>query len=437
MLSIIAGEILTVLLLLVLNGLLAMSEIAVVSSRRVRLEQRADAGSRAARAALALLAEPTRFLSTVQVGITLIGILAGAFGGATIAEQISLRLALVPALAPYSEALGLGIVVVGITYCSLIIGELVPKRLAMQRPEAIAMLVARPLSILADLASPVVSVLTASTQLVLRLFRVRVTPDVTVTEDEIRAMIVEGTEAGVLAPAEQEMLEGVFRLGEARVDRFMTPRTEVEWIDLGAGPEAIRAELARAAHSRLLVCRGRVDDVQGIVRVEDLLAQLLRGEPLDLVRALREVAFVPATTRAADLLERFRRSHERTALVLDEFGGVDGVVTMADLLEEVVGDLRPVPTADQPVVKRGDGSWLVDGGAAVADLVELLDVPPLASTGANTLGGYIMNVLGHVPRVGEQCTVAGWRFEVVDMDGRRVDKVLVTRPPAPGPDGPG
>jgi putative hemolysin len=428
--SAIAVEVLTIVLLLVFNGLLAMSEIAVVASRRVRLKTLADEGSRAAQAALALLQEPTRFLSTVQVGITLIGILAGAFGGATIGAQLAVRLALVPGLAAYSEALALGLVVICITYLSLIIGELVPKRLAMQRPEAIAVLVARPLTLFARLAVPVVSLLSASTQLVLRLLRVRDVTESPVTEAEIRAVIEEGTEAGVLAPGEQEMMEGVLRLREARVGRVMTPRTDLEWIDLDDDSASIRAQLARPGRPRFLVCRGGVENVQGIVRVEDLLAQLLRNEPLDLTVVLRQVLFVPATTRGVDLLERFRRSNEDTALVLDEFGGIDGSVTIHDLVEEIVGDLQTLSSADQPAVQREDGSWLVDGGLAVADLADLLGGGHPSASGVQTLGGFVMTMLGHVPKVGEHFEDAGFRFEVMDMDGRRIDKVLVMRVPA-------
>jgi len=425
----IAGEVLTIVLLLALNGVLAMSEIAVVSSRRVRLETRAEAGSRAARSALGLLDDPTRFLSTVQVGITLIGILAGAFGGATIAEQLAGRLAAVPGLSPCSEAIGLGVVVVGTTYLSLIIGELVPKRLAMQRPEAIAVAVARPLTWLAAAASPIVTFLTWSTQVVLRVLRVRRPQEPAVTEEEIRAVIEQGARAGVLEAAEQEMVEGVLRLGEARVDRFMTPRTDLEWIDLDADPAAIRAALLTRSHSRFLICRGSVDNVLGIVRAEDLLGQALRGEPLDLGVLLRDVLYIPATTRAVDLLEHFRRSHERTALVLDEFGGIDGLVTMSDLLEEIVSDLRPPGGAGEPVVPREDGTWLVDGSLPLADLAEAVGAAPSAAPGAHTLGGFVMTALGRVPKVGERVTWGGFRYEVVDMDGRRIDKVLVGRVP--------
>jgi putative hemolysin len=433
--SAIAGEVLVIVLLLVVNGLLAMSEIAVVAARRGWLEQRAAAGSPGALAALTLLREPTRFFSTVQVGITLIGILAGAFGGATIAEQLTRRLAMVPGLESYSEAIALGLVVICITYLSLIIGELVPKRLAMRRPEPIAVLVARPLTLLARVAAPLVTLLSRSTQAVLHLLRVQDIVKPSVTEEEIRAVIDEGRAAGVLAPSEHEMVEGVLQLGEAKVDRFMTPRTDLDWIDLNDDPEAIRRELAGAGRARIVACRGSIENVLGVVRAEDVLAQLLRNEPLDLTRVMRPALFVPATTLAVDLLDRFRRSHEDTALVLDEFGGVDGVVTMADLVEEIVGDLRPVSRAEEPVVQRPEGGWLVDGSVPLGDLADLLGKAVPAVPGVHTVGGAVMALLGHVPKVGEHIEDGGFRYEVVDMDGRRIDKLLVSRSLPPGGEG--
>ncbi len=421
--------------LLLLNGIFAMSEIAVVTSRRARLERRAAEGSKGARQALRLVDEPTRFLSTVQVGITLIGVLAGAFGGATIADELDARLELIPLLAPISEALSLGIVVVAVSFCSLVIGELVPKRIAMQSPEPIASAVAIPMQLLARAASPLVTLLSFITRTILRLLRVPESKGTPVTEDEIRAVIAEGRQSGAVHIAEHEMLEGVFRLGDRLVRDLMLPRLDVDWVDLGGGVAELRERLARPRSEAVLVCRGSLDDIVGIVRPHRLLATALGGQAIDLAAEAEVPLYVPGSMEILRLLEQFRQSRQHVAVVLDEYGGVEGVVSLDSLLEEVVGEVPASAdeTASDPLIlARADGTFLVDGSTdfgEVAARFALAPVPERERGAYRTVAGFVMQRLGRVPRLTDHFTWSGVRFEVVDMDERRIDKVLVT--PAP------
>ena len=335
----VATEILIVLLLLVLNGVFAMSELAIVTARKVRLEQRAADGDAGARAALALAHDPTQFLSTVQVGITLIGVLAGAFGGATIAEKLALGLARIPAIAPYADAIALGIVVTALTYLSLLIGELVPKRVALSQPERVASLVARPMRLLSRVAAPLVALLTGPTNLLLRLFGIRVSTEPSITVQEIRALIEQGAEIGAVEGSEHEMVEGVFRLGDRYVADVMTPRTRLKWIDVSEPPDAIRAQIIEQGTARYLMCDGEVDNVVGVAHAEDLLVRCLEGAPFDVRAVLWQPLYVPAAMTALDLLEQFRKSRQYVAIALDEFGGLQGVVMLDDLVEAVIGEL--------------------------------------------------------------------------------------------------
>ena len=395
--SLILSEVVVILALLLLNGVFAMSELAVVSARKVRLERRAEAGDAGARAALALATEPAEFLSAVQVGITLIGVLSGAFGGATIAETLARRFEQVPALAPYSEALGLGIVVAGITYLSLIVGELVPKRIALTRPETIAALLARPVGFVARVFRPPVALLTASTDLVLRLLGVRPATEPMVTEDEIRALVEQGAETGVVQPAEQEIVESAFRLGDRTVASIMTPRHDMQWLDLEDPPDAIRARLAEEPRPRYVLCEGSVDNVLGVIRTADLIAKALSGQPIDIPRDLRAALwlplFVPATMPVFRLLEEFRNSRQQVAIALDEFGGVQGLVTFDDILEALVGEYAVPDDGDWPaIVQRDDGSWLVDGATPLEELEAKLDLEPMPADerrGFHTVAGLV------------------------------------------------
>lgn len=428
-------EITVILALVIVNGLFAMSELAVVSARKARLQDRANRGSRGARAALTLAAAPDRFLSTVQIGITLVGVLAGAFGGQTIARLIGAELRQIEALAPYSDAIGLALVVLAITYLSLVIGELVPKRIALQNPEGIAAAVAGPMMHLSRLAGPLVRLLSTSTTLVVRLLGLRATGEAPVTEEEIRIMIEEGTEAGVFLSSEQDMVASVFRLDERHVSALMTPHTELVWLDVQDSPETIRAKLSGSHHAVLPVGRGSLDNLVGIVHSNDLVAQLLGGEPLNLEKIARPARFVPETTSVTRLVEQLRGSPEHSVLVIDEHGGIQGLVTEHDILETIVGDLPSLSELRHPqAVQREDGSWLLDGLMTIDEAREILHFGPLPGEerGAfETLGGFVMDRLGAIPETGAHFHWGPYRFEVVDMDGRRVDKILVsTAPPA-------
>ena len=408
-----------------------MSEIAVVAARKVRLQQRADDGDERAKTALALAHDPNRFLSTVQVGITMVGVLAGAYGGARIADQVAEPIARVAELAPYADGIALGLVVTGITVLSLIVGELVPKRIALNNPEAIASWVARPMIALSRIGGPAVAVLTASTNLVLRVFGIKGEAEPNLTEDEIKALISQGAETGAVGATEENIVQRVFQLGDQRVAGIMTPRPDIEWIDVDASEEELREFLASHAHTQFVVCHGGLDEVLGIVRSADLLPIAFKGARIDLRKLTREALFVPDSMPAVQLLESFRSSHKHVALVMDEYGAVEGLVTVTDLLTAIVGDL-PADASEAlgEFVSRADGSWLVDGSAAMEDVSAHfgLDGLPEDEAGAyHTIGGFVMARLGRVPKTADQFEWGGMRFEVMDMDGRRVDKVLVAR----------
>jgi putative hemolysin len=427
-------ELAIILLLVLANGVFAMAEIAVVAARKVRLQQRAEEGDHRAGAALELAQAPAQFLSTAQFGITLIGILAGAYGGATLSEPLAAAIAQVPVLAPYAEGVALGIVVAGITLLSLILGELVPKNIGLQYPELIASWVAGPMRLLARVGGPIVRALTAVTTLVLRAFGVTGNAESGLTEDEIRAVISEGAETGVLEAAEESIVQRVFQLGDQRVAAIMTPRVDIEWVDADITQDELREFLASHSHTEFVVCKGDLDNVLGTVRAAELLPAILRGGPIDLRSLMRDALFVPDSMPAFKLLEAFRSSHRHVAIVMDEFGAVEGLVTVGDLLEGLVGELPgDASEAGGAFVPRGDGSWLVEGFAPMDEVRSRfqMDVPADEAGAYHTLAGFVMARLGHIPREGESFDFDGLRFEVVDMDGRRVDKVMVTRVPSP------
>jgi putative hemolysin len=428
-------EVLIILVLVLANGLFAMSEIAVVSARKARLQERAEKGDPRARAALDLANSPNRFLSTVQVGITLIGILAGAFGGATLSDSIAEAISQIPLplIANSSHAIALVMVVVGITYLSLIIGELVPKQLALGNPEAIAASVAIPMRRLAKITSPIVHLLSASTEMVLKLLRVDTSnSEPLVTEDEIKVLIRQGTEAGMFEVAEQDMVERVFHLGDQRVSALMTPRFEIVWLDLNDPAEVNRQKMVGSHHSRFPVCQDNPDNVLGVVNVTDMLAASLTGQPIDFTVLLRQPLFIPESTRALKVLELFKQSGTHIALVVDEYGVIQGIVTLNDVMEVIIGDL---PFADQPqeapAVQREDGSWLVDGMFTIdrfKELFDLQDLPGERWGNYQTVGGFVITYLGRIPTAADYFAWNGFRFEVMDMDGNRVDKVLIIPP---------
>ncbi|MBD2103814.1 hemolysin family protein [Leptolyngbya sp. FACHB-261] len=422
-------EILLVFLLILANGIFSMSEMAVISARKARLQQWASEGDGKAQAALDLANAPNNFLSTVQIGITLVGILAGAFGGATIAEPLAAIFSRVPLLAPYSQALGLGIVVAVITYLSLVVGELVPKRLALNNPERIASTVATPMGQLSKIAAPVVHLLGMSTDLVMRMLGIRASTEPPITEEEIQVLIEQGTQAGMFEQAEQDMVERVFRLGDQQVSALMTPRRQVVWLDLDDSLEENRHKMLNSIHSRFPVCQGSLDNVLGIIQVKDLFARSTFDEPLDLTTSLRQPLVVPESTQGLKVLESFKQTGMHTALAVDEYGGVQGLVTLYDILEAIVGDVPSVGEHTEPqAVQREDGSWLLDGLLTVdefKDLFDLEELPGEERGSYQTLGGFVLMYLGHIPSSSEHFEWGGLRFEVVDMDGNRVDKVLV------------
>jgi putative hemolysin len=423
-------EVLLILMLLVINGVFSMSELAVVSSRKTRLEHWAEDGDAGAHAALALASHPTNFLSTVQVGITLVGVLAGAFGGAGLAEELGRALAGVPGIGRYSQPVALGIVVGIITYLSLIIGELVPKQIALRNPERVAAFVARPMTWLAKIGAPVVSLLTGSTNLVFRLLGIRASADPSITEQDIRAMVEQGAEAGAVAPVEHEIVENTFRLGDRRVSTIMTPRPDVAWVDVHANAGTLRDTLASAGRAPLLVCDGDVEHVIGVASAEALLLQMLDRGAVSVRGAMQPAIFVPAAMPVLDLLETFRRSRQTVTVVLDEFGGLAGIATMDDIVEALVGDMPEPGDASPPEIeRRADGSWRVDGATALTTVEARIDVDLPEDDGRrgyDTVGGLVMTRLGRIPTTGDAFEYASARFVVERMDGRRVESVVIT-----------
>jgi len=371
----------------------------------------------------------------VQFGITLVGVLAGAYGGATLAEKLAVPIREFPQVARYAEGIALAIVVSGITVLSLILGELVPKRIGLNNPEAIASWVAGPMIILSKIGGPAVGALTAATNMVLRIFGIKGEAEPNLTEDEIKALISQGAETGAVGATEENIVQRVFQLGDQRVAAIMTPRPDIEWIDVDAGEEELREFLASHAHTQFVVCHGGLDEVLGIVRSADLLPLAFKGVRIDLRGLTKEALFVPDSMPAVQLLESFRSSHKHVALVMDEYGAVEGLVTVTDLLTAIVGDLPgDASEAVGAFVSRADGSWLVDGSAPMEDVTAHfgMDSLPEDEAGAyHTIGGFVMARLGRVPKTADVFEWGGMKFEVMDMDGRRIDKVLVMRKHTP------
>jgi putative hemolysin len=425
-------EIVFILLLIIANGVFSMSEIAVISARKARLQQLSEEGDIRAEVALELANAPSLFLATIQMGITLVGVLTGAFGGATISNRLAAALDGMPLLAPYSHTIALGVVVLTITFLSLVLGELVPKRLALNSPEGIASIVAAPMRRLSRIASPAVWLLSASTELVVKLLGMRPSTEPPVTEEEIIFLINQGTMAGVFEEAEQEMLERVFRLGDRRVGAIMTHRKKIVWLDINDPIEKNRRIIARSVYSRFPVCQGRLGNIVGVVHVRDLLARNLAGQPLDLKAASQPPLFVHENMHVVKVMELFRESGTQFALVIDEYGTIEGIVTLNDILESVVGDIPSLDELDEPkVVQREDGSWLVDGTLPVDEVKEIFEIKKLPGEKSGhyqTLGGFVMTYLKRIPAAGDHFECCGLRFEVVDMDGHRVDKVLIIPP---------
>lgn len=429
--SSVATEILIVLLLLLLNGVFVMSEMSVVSSRKARLQQQANEGNPRAERVLRLMQEPTIFLSTVQIGITLIGILMGAVSGSALAAPLADALRGLSLTEGSAHALAFGSIVVIITVLTVLLGELVPKRIALHEPERIAAVLSGPMAILSSVFKPLVWLFSRGTDLILNLFNIRPSEEPPVTEEEIQLLIDQGTEAGVIQASEQDMVEGVFSLNDSRVYSLMTPRTEIIWLDIKDSAEEIRRKIVESPYSRFPVCQNSLDTILGIVKARDLLAPPgLSSDGFRLKDKLRPAFYVPETMFASRALEVFKEKHAELMLVIDEFGSLQGLLTLDDIIEEIVGDIEVEPQATQ----RQDGSWLLDGLLPVDDFKEIFKVEKLPHESEyESLSGFVMLTLGRVPQAADHFEWNGLRFEVMDMDGRRVDKVLVTTLPPRSP----
>ncbi len=432
------AEVLLLLGLILLNALFAMSEIALVTSRRARLQVLADQGDAGAATAMRLNEHPTRVLSTIQVGITSIGILSGIVGEAALAVPLGEWLIRAGVEVNFARYGALALVVVMVTYFSIVLGELVPKRLGQMNPEAIARRVALPIRGLSIIAKPFVRLLSASTDLLLRLLGVHNTNAQAVTEEEIHAIIDEGSESGVIDAQERAMVRNVFRLDDRQIGSLMTPRSDIEYIDLADPDDDNMKKVLSSEHSRLPVVRGGLSEILGIITTRRLLQQIADGGRADFTRDLQPVVYVPESLTGMELLDNFRASSAHLAVVVDEYGEIQGVVTPQDLLEAIAGEFKSHGTEDAWAVQRADGSWLLDGLIPIPELKDRLGLhaAPEEELGRyNTLSGMVMLLLGRVPRTADAVEWEGWRFEIVDMDSRRIDKVLALRLPEPGEEG--
>jgi putative hemolysin len=434
-----AYEIIFIILLIIANGIFAMSEIAIISARKAKLQQLVNEGNTKAKIALELANSPNRFLSTIQIGITLIGIFAGALGGATIAEELKTFIYSIPILEilrPYSDSIAITIVVLGITYTSLVIGELVPKRLAMHNTEKIACMVANPMRTMSVIMSPAVHLLSSSTDIILKIIGIKPIGEHSISEDEIKILIDEGIKAGTFEIAERDMIEHIFRLSDQRVSALLTPRNDIVWLDVDDSPDEIRRKMVDSGLSRFPLCQNSLDNILGIIQVKDILSRGILCKDVsckdiieEIKKSLRRPLFVPDNTHVLKVLELFKQSGIHMSIVVDEYGSVQGLITLNDILEEIVGD---IPTAeelaDPEAVKREDGSWLLGGMLPVDKFKEIFHITKLPGEGNyHTLAGFVLAQMGRIPSVGNHFEWSGLRFEVVDMDKNRIDKMLVMR----------
>lgn len=423
-------NLLLLVVLIILNGLFSMAEIAVLSSRETRLQKMAGERRRGAHSALILKNNPSAFLSTVQVGITMVGILSGAVGENVLVEPLTRGLSRLPLLATSAQPVALGIVVIGLTYVTVVIGELVPKHLGLLNPERVATLIARPMRLLARIANPLVWLLATSSSGLLRLLGAHSRDEGGVSNEEIRLLMEQGAKSGVFHESEQVLVTNVLRLDELPVEAIMTHRQDVQLLNLDRPEAEIRAFLASCAHSRIIVCRGGWEEVAGLLRTADLLKAALAGAPLEIERHLRPPLYVPEHVTTTNLLEHFRKAQLQCALVVDEYGDIQGMVTLTDVLTAIVGEVPSSRLSDlQTIIQREDGSWLIDGGVPI-DRVKLTlglkgELPGEDSRTYHSLAGFIIHMLGRIPKESEQFEIQGHRFEVIDMDQHRIDKVLV------------
>ncbi|MFQ3597669.1 MAG: hemolysin family protein [Chloroherpetonaceae bacterium] len=421
----VAFEVTLILILILANGVFALAEIAIVSSKKTRLEQLALKGARGAKVALELANSPDKFLSTVQVGITLIGILAGAFGGATLSKPLSDYLSQFHFLDAYSESLSLGIVVSVITFLSLVIGELVPKRIALNNPEAIACVVAPPMLWLARIANPIVAVLSGSTSFVMKLLGIKPNPETPVTEDEVRIMIALGTKSGEFEPVEQDLINRIFKLSDRRISELMTPKNEILWIDLHDSEKTIRELVLSKPHAAFPVGDDSLDNIVGVVRAKDILVSMEKGEPIDIPHLMKKPTFFLESLSAFRVFEKLRKVKPQLAIIINEYGATQGLITLNDILGSITGDIDG-ETLEPYAIQRADGSWLIEGLMPIRDFKEQFNLAELPDedSGFETVGGFVMHQLGTIPKEGQAFEWNNARFEVVDMDGRRIDKIL-------------
>lgn len=424
-------EIFFIIVLVLANGVFALAEIAVVSARKTRLQQWANEGDIKAAKALELASQPKRFLATIQVGITLVGTLAGAYGGAQLAERLALTLPVLPYFDHYREGIALALVVLAVTYLQVVLGELAPKAIALAHGEKLARQVAMPMAWLSRMGGPVVAFLEGSTNVLLRITGTKHVEDAPVTGEEIGVMVAQGTEAGVFEESQQDMVESVIEMHERRISTLMTPRPDIVWLDVNDKRDRLAELLNEHPHSRFPLCRGSLDEIVGVVKMKDLLADFLAGKEMDMLARAQKPLTLPETVSVTKALESIRASATHLAFVINEYGSLQGIVTLKDILESIVGDLPSQDEQDNPeMVEREDGSWLMDGTTGIDDVKEQLQIARLEGEEEDayqTLGGFIMTRLGRIPRTGDHFHSGGFRYEVVDMDGNRVDKVLVQR----------
>ena len=420
-------DVAVIALLIALNGVFAMSELAIVSAREARLKAMVKGGRKGAQTALDLAADPGRFLSTVQIGITLIGILAGAYSGASLGGPVAQRLIPLGIDPDYAPALGFTLVIIVTTYASLVVGELVPKQFALRSPEPLAAILAPPMLWLARATAPFVWLLDNTSALIFRLLRLQRESENRVTAEELHIVVAEAHHAGVLEESERAIISGVVRLADRPAREVMTPRTDVDWIDVAADPEAIRAKLLETPHSRLPVAEGSVDQLIGVVQSRDMVKAMIEGRPLDLRALMREAPVVPDQMDAMDALLVLRDAEVPMAFVHDEYGHFDGLVTPADLLAALAGSFASNSDTDPPFVEREDGSWLISGSLSADALTDQLGINLDEDRDYSTVAGFALSVLKHLPETGEHFSYGGWRFEVVDMDGRKIDKLIASQ----------
>ncbi len=422
-------SVLIVLILILANGLFAMTEIAIVTSKKNRLEVLAEKGDTRASVALELSENPNQLISTIQIGITLIGVITGAFGGATIAGQLAQYVEKIPGVASFSYQLSF-ILVVGLsTYLSLIIGELVPKRIGMGNPEKMACIVAKPMYFFSKFNRPVIWFLSKSTELVLKLLRVKPNTDPEVTEEEITQLIEQGVYSGVVEEIEQDMVEQIFYLGDKRLVDILTPRTQLAWIDIEDSFEDIISKMNASPHSKFPVGKGSLDNFQGIIHTKDVFAKMISGEKFDITECIRETLIHPESMKVFQALKTFREAGRHEAIVIDEYGGIEGFVTLHDIMENIIGEMPLSGEEPDPeIIEKDENSWLADGLVPIDHFMRYFDIEDAPiPTYYHTLGGFIINQIGDIPKVTDKVTIGDLLLEVVDMDNVRVDKVLITK----------